>query len=192
MTERPKTSLIMTIIRQALPTLLGAAVLGVSAGLILEAEAETMGLFPGIWIPIPIFMALTGGIGSIVGSKFTTAHHLGALSSTEGKIEIYLGNSLIIIITGALISILVGCLTIFLAFAFSLPLPGQNPYLTTILLCFITGLTCTIQSVFVAILVGQLAFRKGLDPDNLIMPLVSSLGDVFAIAVLLTTLHLVL
>lgn len=192
MTEHPKKSLTVQIIWQALPTLLGAAVLGVSAGLILELRAEIMGKFPGLFIPIPIFMALTGGIGSIVGSKFTTAHHLGILNGMGGKIETYIGNSLIIIVTGALISLLVGGLTILLASVFSLPLPGLNPYLTTLLLCFITGLACTLLSVCAAILVGQLAFRRGLDPDNLIMPLVSSFGDVFAIAVLLTTLHLVL
>ncbi|MFX0198600.1 MAG: magnesium transporter [Candidatus Hodarchaeota archaeon] len=192
MNEYPKKSLAFQIIWQALPTLLGAAILGVSAGLLLELRAETMGQFPGIFIPIPIFMALTGGIGSIVGSKFTTAHHLGILTTVEGKIETYLGNSLIIIVTGAFISLLVGGLTILLASVFSLPLPGLNPYLTTLLLCFITGLACTLLSVCAAILIGQLAFRRGLDPDNLIMPLVSSFGDVFAIAVLLTTLHLVL
>ncbi|NIO21878.1 MAG: hypothetical protein GTN76_14395, partial [Candidatus Aenigmarchaeota archaeon] len=187
-----KKSLTFQIIWQALPTLLGAAVLGVSAGLILELRAEIMGKFPGIFIPIPIFMALTGGIGSIVGSKFTTAHHLGVLNGVGGKIETYIGNSLIIIVTGALISLLVGSLTILLASVFSLPLPGLNPYLTTLLLCFITGLACTLLSVCAAILIGQLAFQWGLDPDNLIMPLVSSFGDVFAIAVLLTTLQFVL
>ncbi|MFQ6124651.1 MAG: magnesium transporter [Candidatus Heimdallarchaeota archaeon] len=192
MTEYPKKSFAFQIIGQALPTLLGTAILGVSAGLLLELRAETMGQFPGIFIPIPIFMALTGGIGSIVGSKFTTAHHLGNLTTVEGKIETYLGNSLIIVVTGAFISLLIGGLTILLASVFSLPLPGLNPYLTTLLLCFITGLACTLLSVCAAILVGQFAFRRGLDPDNLIMPLVSSFGDVFAIIVLLTTLHLIL
>jgi len=191
-TEQPKKSLVVIIVGQALPTLMGAAVLGVFAGLLLELQAETMGQFPGIFIPIPVFMALTGGIGSIIGSKYTTAHHLGALTTTEGKIEVYLINSIIIIITGILVSLLIGFLTIMLAAVFSLALPGQNPYTTTILLCFVTGFACTLQSVVVAILVGKLAFQKGLDPDNLIMPLVSSLGDLFAIAVLLFTLRLVL
>ncbi len=192
MTEPTKRSLSTTIILQALPTLMGAAMLGVIAGLILEMSSGTIDRFPGIFIPIPIFMALTGGIGSIVGSKFTTAHHLGTLTTTEGKLEVYLGNSVIIIVTGAFISILVGVLTILMSELFSLPLPGQNPYLSTLLLCIITGVSCTIISVFIAIIVGQVAFRKGIDPDNVIMPLVSSFGDVFAIAVLLGTLRYII
>ena len=184
MTEPTKRSLSTTIVLQALPTLMGAAMLGVVAGLILEMSSGTIDRFSGIFIPIPIFMALTGGIGSIVGSKFTTAHHLGTLTTTEGKIEVYLGNSVIIIVTGALISILVGILTILMSTLLSLSLPGQNPYLSTLLLCIITGVSCTILSVFIAIIVGQVAFKKGIDPDNVIMPLVSSFGDVFAIAVL--------
>jgi mgtE-like transporter len=191
-TEQPKRSLVIIIVGQALPTLMAASIMGVCAGLLLELQAETMGQFPGIFIPIPVFMALTGGIGSIVGSKYTTAHHLGALTTTDGKIEVYLINSIIIIITGILVSLLVGILTIILAAVLSLALPGQNPYTTTILLCLVTGFACSLQSVVVAILVGKIAFRKGLDPDNLIMPLVSSLGDLFAIAVLLFTLRLIL
>ncbi len=192
MTEPTKRSLSTTIVLQALPTLMGAAMLGVVAGLILEMSSGTIDRFSGIFIPIPIFMALTGGIGSIVGSKFTTAHHLGTLTTTEGKIEVYLGNSVIIIVTGALISILVGILTILMSTLLSLSLPGQNPYLSTLLLCIITGVSCTILSVFIAIIVGQVAFKKGIDPDNVIMPLVSSFGDVFAIAVLLGTLQYII
>ena len=192
MTEPTKRSLSTTIILQALPTLMGAAMLGVAAGLILEMSSGTIDRVPGIFIPIPIFMALTGGIGSIVGSKFTTAHHLGTLTTTEGKIEVYLGNSLIIIVTGAFISILVGVLTIIMSDIFSLPLPGQNPYQSTLLLCFVTGFSCTILSVLIAIIVGQVAFRKGIDPDNVIMPLVSSFGDVFAIFILLGTLRYII
>ena len=82
--------------------------------------------------------------------------------------------------------------TILMSALFSLPLPGQNPYLSTLLLCIITGVSCTIISVFIAIIVGQVAFRKGIDPDNVIMPLVSSFGDVFAIAVLLGTLRYII
>ena len=49
-----------------------------------------------------------------------------------------------------------------------------------------TNILATVSMVFISISVAVLTFRKGLDPDNFVIPIESSLADI------LTTISLVI
>ena len=55
-------------------------------GIILNTSLQ----YGSLILILPIYMAYTGNLGAIVGSKFTTAYYLGSLETREGKIDTYL------------------------------------------------------------------------------------------------------
>ena len=46
--------------------------------------------------------------------------------------------------------------------------------------------------IFVSMLFSYLTFRKGLDPDNVVVPILTTIGDLVGISVLLIIMGLVI
>lgn len=65
------------VIRESLPVLGYAAVMGVLAGTVLQARLDTLVTDPALLVAIPPFIASCGAIGGILSARLASALHLG-------------------------------------------------------------------------------------------------------------------
>ena len=47
--------------------------------------------------------------------------------------------------------------------------------------CWVSGFIATIFSISNSLIVGNISFQRGIDADNIIVPLTSTLGDLVAV-----------
>lgn len=139
-----------------------------------------------IYTAYPALIDTIGDVGAIVGSTATTKLALGTLKSSFSAIrnhatEIFSAwaASLILFTIYAVLSLLIqGILTL-------------NTFLRFTALLLTTNLMAASVIVIVAYMIAILTFQRGLDPDNFVIPIESSLADGITTISLLIVLSLV-
>ncbi|HUW48375.1 MAG TPA: magnesium transporter [Patescibacteria group bacterium] len=138
-----------------------------------------------VYTVYPALIDTVGDVGSVVGSTATTRIALGSLEPSFSSMKRHSTHifgawaaSAVMFILFSVFSLLInGTLTVarFLGF-------------TTVLL--VTNVMAVAAIVFVSFAVSILTFKRGLDPDNFVIPIESSLADSITSIALLVTLSL--
>lgn len=165
------------LLRESLPIILFSIIIGSVVGLILDNAVSDQ----SVVLILPIFMSYTGAVGSVIGSKFTTNYHLGSLSTRSGKIDMYLLSPSILIGVCIFLSSVLGMVAFTIATFFKFSMPSSVTMVTFVITCCLIGIVTTTLSIVIALILGNLTFRRGLDADNVIVPLSTTLGDLIAI-----------
>ncbi|MFV2015718.1 MAG: magnesium transporter [Candidatus Heimdallarchaeota archaeon] len=162
---------LVNLLAESVPVVLITVIIGGIVGIILNDSIP----YQGIILILPVFMAFTGSMSSIVGSTLTTAYHLGSPMK-----QFYINIPLVLILVGSILSILLGIIgySISILLGFSLPNESLIFYLA---ISFFTGLFTTIFSIIISLILGNITFKKGIDADNVIVPITSTIGDLVAI-----------
>lgn len=161
---------------EATPVIFASLSIGIVNGLILAGFKSEIGKYPGVLIVYPVLMSALGNIGAIIGATTTTKLFLGEL---EAKLTT-IGGALkgLIPIEGAafLLHIVYGLLGVLLSEKTGLTVPTLK-----ILGITLTSNLITFPAIFiVAYLIAIMTFKKGLDPDNFVIPLETSIADSLA------------
>jgi mgtE-like transporter len=173
-------------IKESLLTLVFVAFIVNVTGTILKDISEIVGSRKEIYTVYPALIDTVGDVGSVVGSTATTKLALGllkpsfyAMRNHATRISATWTASIIMFTLYSILSLLTqGMFTLhsFLSFAALL-------------------LTVNIIAVFAIVLISYaiaiLTFKKGLDPDNFVIPIESSLADSITSIALLVALFLV-
>lgn len=174
----------MEVYRQALPVILVSTVAGLFAGTLLSTEAMRAGIerVPGILILLPAFLATRGGVYGSLGARLSSGLHQGLIEPRVRRGDRRLKNAVTAsFVNGMVVSIFIGVA----AFVVLLLMgrPGSLSMLVGIMI--VAGFLSAV--VMLSVLVGVLfwGYRRGQDPDNLIGPVVTTLGDVFGVVFLL-------
>jgi len=181
--KRSKRSLIRPgetpsrIILEGAPILFLSAAVGIVSGLVLNMKIESLTLTPALVALIPLVVADAGIIGSILGARLSSALHLGEIEAFKWS-RLFLKNIVATLILGNASSILIG----FLVFAAFTVLKVPVPDLGTMLffsfqVCFIITTVMTALTTLIAFE----SFRRGLDPSNVVIPVMTSLGDIMGV-----------
>jgi len=162
-----------------------AVVLSSIGGRILSGLYDIFTRKPEYLILLPLLMTLTGDSISIIASRLTTALHLGSIEIEDVRGTTYfILNIQAITIIPYTSSLLLGSL-IAVALTTNLALS----ILLSIFINLITiGLISTIILLPITILVSYEAFRRGLNPDNFTIPIVTSTADFLSILLCFMTL----
>lgn len=155
----------------------GTTLVGINR--IIENRSEILMVYPAL-------IGMIGNVGSVVGSTATTKLALGLLSPSFSSMKYHVKNifsawgaSLLMFTILAIISLLINGI-------FSL----NSLYRFTLIL-FLTNLFAVLAIVILTYAISILTFKKGLDPDNFVIPVESSFADaVTSIALLLSLLIL--
>jgi len=165
------------IILESAPMLFISAAVGIVSGSILHMKVESLSLRPALVALIPLVVADAGIIGSIFGARLSSALHLGEIEAFKWS-RLFLKNTVAIFILGNASSILIGFL-VFAAFTVSkvsvLNLSAMLVF--SFYVCFIT----TVVMMVLTTLIAFESFRRGLDPSNVVIPIMTSLGDVIGV-----------
>ncbi|MCK4614859.1 MAG: magnesium transporter, partial [Thermoplasmata archaeon] len=171
------------------PLLALCAVLEIAGGQLLNNEKIFIAI-PFLLTTIPVVNGLFGNLGCILGARLATGLHLGQIDLSLKNKELR-ENVIQTVILGLLIILF---LTAFI-WAVS-PLTGLSTGplspLKFIIIMLGAGLLMTIIITVMSVVSAFLSFKKGIDPDNTVVPVVSTTGDLMGITTLIIMVGLVL
>jgi mgtE-like transporter len=180
-----ETEFVKTIRESVLTLILVAFIVNVT-GSVLGKISEVIGGRHEIYTAYPALIDTIGDVGAVVGSTATTKLALGTLKSTFSAVRNH-ATEIFAAWTASLI--------LFAAYSFlSLVIQGifsLSTFLTFTALLFTTNLMAASSIIIVAYVVAILTFQRGLDPDNFVIPIESSLADGITTISLLAALSLI-
>lgn len=176
------------IYRQALPVLVVALGGGLFSGVVLEGMVESVTTFTGLFVMVPVFLATRGNVYGALGSRIASGLHQGLIDPEFRRDERLLNAVFASFINGIGISILIGVLTwsVLLVLGWQ---PAPLSHLVAIM--FVAGVLTSLVMIVGLLGLIFLGFKRGYDPDNLVGPIVTTLGDVFGMLFLLLSVTLV-
>lgn len=177
------------IYRQTLPVVMISLIAGLFAGTILGSESMRAGIerVPGILVLLPAFLATRGGVYGSLGARLSSGLHQGVIEPTF-NFDARLTNAITAsFLNGMIVSIFIAVI----AFLVLLLLGGSGSLIRLIGIMVVAGLLSALVMLSVLISVVFLGYRRGIDPDNIVGPLVTTLGDVFGVLFLLAGIYVV-
>jgi mgtE-like transporter len=165
------------IVLEGIPSLFLSAIIGVASGSILHMNAESLALTPTLVTLIPLIVANAGILGSILGARLSSALQLGEIEAFKPS-SLFLKNIFAIFILGNVSSLLIGFL-VFAAFKIlNIPVLDLGTMLVfNFQVCFVVTVAMVIFTTFIAFE----SFRRGLNPSNIVIPIITSLGDILGV-----------
>ncbi|MGB1697786.1 MAG: magnesium transporter [Thermoplasmatota archaeon] len=170
-----------TITLHSLPVLVGAVFIGVLAGQILSYYQDRLFAIPILLALVPAINGIGGNVGSVLGSRVASGLHFGGLWSNQarGFRTDLLASVILTVVTFTFLG----------AFAYLVaPLLGLTVTMSLSKLALTTllaGLGLIVVMILLVIVVGMLSHRFGWDPDNLVVPVLTTAGDTLGIVFLL-------
>ena len=168
------------IIREFLLTLLFVSIIVNITGSLLNRIAGI-----AMKTVYPAIIATIGGVGSIIGSTATTKLALGLITPSIASIKEHLNE-----IVGAWLASIILFLIYSLLSSFVISVTLGELIIFTGQLLLTNFLAVSIM-VAIAYAVAIITFSRGLNPDNFVVPLESSLADTMTTAAILTALALI-
>lgn len=174
------------IVRNMLPVLTVLTAVELGSGLVLDSFEETLLQYPTLLVLVPVTIGMAGNLGSILAARLSTAVHLGLLSfdPTDDTLG---GNAVATALLAFTVFPLVGAGAWLLQTALggtALSLP------TVVLVAFLSGAGLAVLAVVVTVVVTYAAYRRGLDPDDVVIPIVTNTCDVLGVLVLFGVVRL--
>jgi len=172
-----------------MPALLVAALIDIMAGTTMQLHGIEA------WVAIPIFLMLVpslsdlgNDVACIISSRITTLLALGVIEPKLERSEALEANVVAILTVGILSSFYLGVINFLIAEKAGLePIPVTSFFIVCVL--SVTMLTLLVSVV--AIGVAFVSWRRGLDPDNVTIPISTSISDLLGIFSLLISIHIV-
>ena len=155
-------------------------------GSFLGQIRRIIGNVPEIYVVYPALNSTIGDLGAVVGSTATTKLALGTLDSSFLSIKGHVAE-----ITGSWAASVI-MFSAFSVFAVVVQ-GGVPPFFSTYLLSLLllTNVIAAFCMILISYAVGIITFQKGLDPDNFVIPIESSLADTMTTLALLIALTLI-
>ena len=177
-----------SIYREALPILVIALGGGLFAGLVLEGMLESVERFPGLLVMVPVFLATRGNVYGALGGRISSGLHQGIISPQFEWNERLVNAVAASFVNGISISVVIAVLSWGALQLLGWPSAALSELVAIMLLA---GTLTSVVLIFglLAILFG--GYKIGYDPDNLVGPIVTTLGDVFGMLFLLVSVLVV-
>ncbi|AHF98370.1 membrane protein [Halostagnicola larsenii XH-48] len=179
---------VWSIYREAIPVLFVALGGGLFAGLVLDSMVEQAERFPGLLVMVPVFLATRGNVYGALGGRISSGLHQGLIEPHFEKNDRLINAIIASFINGVSISVVIGVIT-WLAL---LVLDWDSATLAEFVgIMLISGVLTSILMIFGLLALIFVGYTYGYDPDNLVGPIVTTLGDVFGMLFLLFSIAIV-
>ncbi|MDG5757780.1 magnesium transporter [Natronococcus sp. A-GB1] len=177
-----------SIYREALPILLIALGGGLFAGLVLEGMVESVERFPGLLVMIPVFLATRGNVYGALGGRISSGLHQGLIEPRFEYNQRLINAIVASFINGIGISLVIGVITWIALLILGWEVAALYELVGIML---IAGILTSVVLIFGLLALIFAGFKYGYDPDNLVGPIVTTLGDIFGMLFMLFAIGLV-
>lgn len=174
--------------REALPVLMVSAVGGLFAGLVLGGMRSDLRNISGLLVLVPALLATRGNVYGAMGAKLSTALHQGLVEpkAVPDDRRVYTA------VTAAMFNgVFISVVAAGIAYAALLALARPASLATLAAIALVAGLLSGIALTIIVVAAVFAGYRRGLNPDTLVGPVVTTTGDVFGMAALLAAVRLV-
>jgi mgtE-like transporter len=173
------------ILIESLPVLTVVLVFALAAGQFLDSTLDGLRLiFPLILLMVPAFIDITGDLAGVVGARVTSSLYTGELDEGFRPYSLLMTNLVAILLVSAtayaFLGICVVGITIWLTPIIGPIFPVWGfPWL--ILAIIGAGVLATACTSMIGLFSARLVYRFGRDPDSVIPPLTTTVGDLLGI-----------
>lgn len=180
---------ISAALRQSLPLLLLCGVGEVFAGALFGHSKEALELLPGLIVLVPALIGLRGNINTTLGSRLGSAAHMGLISSKD-FLNIEMKENLK---ASLILSVVMSFIAGLFAYATTIALGKSSSIimLKIIAIAVVAGSIAGVILAFITISIILYAFKRGLDPDNVTGPSLSTVGDVITLGCIFSVAFLI-
>jgi mgtE-like transporter len=158
---------------------------GVIAGAMLAQWLDKIALVPGLLILLPGFLAMRGNISGSLAARIGAALHLGLLKHRNHRHFIHVNA-----VAAFTLSIMVAVFLGIVAFGATWLFFGVRST-DIILVALIASVISNIILIPLTTRTAVWLFRKGHDPDNIMGPYITTVGDIVSVASLILAVVLV-
>ncbi|MBU0497952.1 MAG: magnesium transporter [Candidatus Thermoplasmatota archaeon] len=169
------------IVLTSIPLLTITAIIEIIAGQILQGNIETLYMLPIFLISIPVVNSVGGNIGSILGARLASGLHVGTISYSIKDKTMHI-NLLTSVLMGIITYTALAILIYFISYFGGVNMGTGLPAFMGIIIG--TGVALVVVISFISILTAFLAYKRGLDPDDMVAPVVTTFGDTLGIIIL--------
>ena len=160
------------LVKRGLPILILTCFMAVIVGQILGREEDILVSYPTLLIMLPVVMKIGGDTGSMFGARLSSAFHLGF--SNKIRHNPVVRNNMIAVMIIGLVSSLFVC-------AAARLIDIYRGFDTPFAMIFAVSLCVYLLDVFfvytMTVALSFASHRYGLDPDDTVIPVIASLGD---------------
>lgn len=173
------------IIQRGLPVLLITCIIGIFVGQVLNSREEYLLSTPALLVLIPSLIKIGGDTGSMLGARLSSAYHMGLAGHIYRNPLVQnsvIAAGIVGVVSSVSVSVLVWLVSFLMGFGM--------PYL---ILLEISLIAVSIEMFVVYSATVGIAFashRFGLDPDDTVIPLIATLGDLVGIIGIFAALHI--
>ncbi|MFO8108968.1 MAG: magnesium transporter [Thermoplasmata archaeon] len=163
------------------------AFIGIAGGHVLESIEGELILFPILLFLIPILNGVGGNLGAVLGAKLSSGLHAGFIYpdffDQEIKENLWLTITMgAMVFTGLAIGVSVS----------SFALPFGLTFAQLLLIILGTGGITTTSITFITVFTTLYSYNKNMDPDNVVIPIVTTVCDFIGIVALVFMIWLVI
>jgi len=173
-------------IKESFLTLVAVAFIVNVTGSVLSKVFEAVGRRGEIYTVYPALIDTIGDVGSVVGSTATTKLALGTLKPSLFVVKSHMSEMLSAWAASLVMFVVYSVFSLAMQEIFTL-----GTFLRFTALLLVANLMAAPSIIIVAYMVAVLTFRRGLDPDNFVIPIESSLADGLTTVSLLVALILI-
>jgi mgtE-like transporter len=171
---------VRAITRAMLPVLLALTLVEIGSGLVLGSFEEELLRSPSLLVLVPVTIGSAGNLGSVLAARLSTAFHLGTLSFAPDD-DVLVGNAVATVALAATIFPLVGAGAWLLA---EVTVGAALRPARVVAVAVTSGLVLSVLAVAVTLVATYAAYRRELDPDDVVIPVVTNVCDVLGVVVL--------
>ena len=168
------------IVADMMPVLAVLTLIELVSGVVLDTFQATLLRFPSLLVLVPVTIGTAGNLGSVLAARLSTAFHLGTLSFAVDD-DVLGGNALATVALAATIFPLVGVGAWVLAEA---TVGARLGPARVVAVAVVSGLALSVLAVAVTVVATYAAYRRELDPDDVVIPAVTNVCDVLGVVVL--------
>ncbi len=177
------------IFKESIPVLTLCAAISIFSGFFLSKNEAMLKFLPGMLIIIPSFIAINGNISSVITSRLSSALHMGLIKPNFRRTKLLQRNvysmMFVSLVSFPILGFVAGALNFLLG-------ASSVSFILFPLVTFTAGMITVLILIFISMLFSYLTYRRGLDPDNVVVPLLTTTGDFVGISMLLIITGLVI
>jgi mgtE-like transporter len=173
------------ILMESLPVLAIVLVFALAAGQFLDHTLEGLKLiFPLILLMVPAFIDITGDLAGVVGARVTSHLYTGELDEGFRPYRLLLANLIAILLVSTTAYGFLGVCVIVITIGLTPVLGPIFPafgFPQLFLAILAAGVFATVATSVIGLFAARLVYRSGRDPDSIIPPLTTTVGDLLGI-----------
>lgn len=173
------------IVARGFPILVTTSLIGLITGQILNYRLDQLVSMPIILLLIPSLIKIGGDTGSMLGARISSALHMG-FGGHITKDPVVRNSVLAALIVGLSAS---AVLSIFIWITGHLLGIGIG-FFILLQICIMAGIIELLAVFSTTVFISLISHRFGLDPDDTVIPIIATLGDLVGVAGIFVTLRM--